>query len=195
MSEYHIRYGGYGGIGYHYPGQTYSGRFTHAKPISSCVSCHSPHSLKVDTEVCLTCHKTGEAADIRISRVSYDGSGDTSKGIRADIKTNADRLITAIQDYARQVVGTPILYEAGRYPYFFADANDDGLADQSDGRAVAYNAWTPRLLKAVYNWKVATTDKGIHVHNPPYALELIYDSLSDLAEPFQMDMSDLGMLR
>jgi len=187
--------GGYGALGYEYPGKTYSGRFTHAKPVSTCVSCHDPHSLAVAEETCLTCHDTGTPADIRISRQSYDGSGDTAKGISADIHANHDRLKAMLLDYAAKVAGTPMVYDGARHPYFFADANGDGVADQSDGRPTAYNAWTPRLLKATYNWKFVDADHGAHVHNPHYALELLYDSIEDLSAPLGVNIEPLNLLR
>jgi len=187
--------GGYGAGGYHYPGKDYSGRFLHAKPVATCVSCHDPHSLDVAEATCLTCHQSGDAEEIRIARQSYDGSGDTGKGIKADIAANAATLKQAIVDYAAKVAGKPMVYNGERYPYFFADANGDGVIDEAGGRAVAYDAFTPRLLKAIYNWKFVTADHGIHVHNPHYALELLYDSIEDLAGPLGMDFAGLGLLR
>lgn len=92
--------GGYGGMGYQYPGKDYSGRFLHARPVSTCTSCHA----------------SGKSGDIRIARVSFDGSGDVKKGIRADISTNANRLMTMIADYAAQVVGVPLHYDGSRHP-------------------------------------------------------------------------------
>ena len=75
------------------------------------------------------------------------------------------------------------------------DANGDGVADQADGKPVPYNAWTPRLLKAAYNWKFVSSDAGIHVHNPHYALELLYDSMEDLAGPVGIDFAALKLVR
>lgn len=187
--------GGYGGMGYQYPGKDYSGRFLHARPVETCASCHDPHGLKVAQETCLTCHASGEAANIRISRVSFDGSGDTRKGIRQDISANAARLLEMIEQYAAKVAQAPIHYDGSRHPYFFADANGDGVADQADGKPLAYAAWTPRLLKAAYNWKFVGSDKGIHVHNPHYALELLHDSMEDLASPLGLDFTALGLIR
>ncbi len=188
--------GGYGQAGYQYPGKTYSGRFLHAKPIATCVSCHDPHSLKVAEETCATCHQTGNPADIRVQHVSFDGSGDIEKGIKADIEANADKLKQTYITYAAKVAGTPMVFDGGRYPYFFADANGDGVIDQNaEGKVVAYASWTPRLLKAAYNWKVVTADPGIHAHNPYYALELLYDSIQDLASAEGMTVDMTGMLR
>lgn len=187
--------GGYGGMGYQYPGKDYSGRFLHARPVATCASCHDPHSLKVAEETCLTCHTTANAADIRIARVSFDGSGDLRKGIAQDIAAKSRRLMEILEDYAATVAGLPLHYDGSRHPYFFADANGDGVADQADGRPVAYTAWTPRMLKAAYNWKFVASDKGIHVHNPHYALELLHDSMEDLAGPLDIDFGALGLVR
>jgi hypothetical protein len=185
--------GGTGALGYHYPGKSYEPRFVHARPVSTCLSCHEPHNLTVSQQTCLTCHETGASQDIRISRQSHDGSGNLEQGIAVDIAANRKRLFALMADYAREVVGTPIVFDAVRHPYFFADHNGDGLADQSDGAPVAYASWTPRLLKAAYNWKFVGADAAIHVHNPHYALELLYDSAEDLSAALERELT--GMAR
>lgn len=187
--------GGYGGMGFQYPAKEYSGRFLHARPVETCASCHDPHSLSVPEQTCLTCHAVGTAKDIRISRISFDGSGDLKKGIQADIAANAARLKGMLEEYAVKVAGVALHYDGHQNPYFFADANGDGVADEVDGKPVIYNAWTPRLLKAAYNWKFVGSDAGIHVHNPHYALELLYDSMEDLAGPVGIDFVTLNLVR
>jgi hypothetical protein len=187
--------GGYGGAGFHYGGKNYSGRFFHARPVSSCNSCHDPHSLEIAFEPCLTCHRGDAPEDIRISRQSYDGSGDTSVGIRSDIEANARLLLDMVREYGAKVAGVPIVYDGNRYPYFFADGNGDGMADEADGSPVAYAAWSPRMLRAAYNWKLVTADPGNFAHNPAYVLELLYDSIEDLSGPLDVDMDRLGLLR
>lgn len=187
--------GGYGGAGYHYDGKDYSNRFFHARPVSTCNSCHEPHTLEVAFEPCLTCHQANSPEEIRISRQSYDGSGNTGVGIKSDIATNAARLLDAIKTYGDRVAGAPMVYDGTRYPYFFADANADGLVDEADGQAVAYAAWTPRSLRTAYNWKLVTADPGSYAHNPHYALELLYDSIEDLSGPLGMDVKAMGLLR
>ena len=187
--------GGHAGSGYQYPGKTYSGRFFHARPVASCVSCHDPHTLAVAEQTCRTCHRESRPQDIRLSRQSHDGSGNLSQGIRTDIAANAGRLMGMLADYAAQVAGTPIVYDGHSHPYFFADADGDGRADEAEGRPVPYDAWTPRLLKAAYNWKFVTSDPGAYAHNPHYALELLYDSVEDLGGPLGLDMAATGMAR
>ena len=187
--------GGYGASGFQYPGKQYSGRFFHARPLASCVSCHEPHTLQVSEQTCSTCHEAASFDEIRLSRVSYDGSGDVTKGIRTDVKANADRLMQLLVEYASKVAGTPMVYNGDRHPYFFADANGDGRADEAEGGPTPYNAWTPRLLKAAYNWKFVTADPGAFVHNPHYALELLYDSIEDISAPLGHDISAWNLQR
>lgn len=187
--------GSYGGGGYQYPDKEYSGRFFHARPIESCVTCHNPHTLKISETTCLTCHEDGALDAIRISRISFDGSGDLSKGIRSDLAANADLLKAMLTEYSVAVTGTPLVFEP-HYPYFFADADRDGRADTAEGGgSVAYKAWTPRLLKAAYNWKFVTADPGAFAHNPHYAFELLYDSIEDLTVAMDGDMASYGIHR
>lgn len=187
--------GGYGAAGYHYDGQDYSGRFFHARPVASCNSCHEPHTLEVEFEPCLTCHLADRPEDIRIARQSYDGSGNTSVGISSDIERNADTLLGMIRDYSDEVVGAPVIYDGTRFPYFFSDANGDGVIDTAEGSPVAYQSWTPRSLRTAFNWKLVTADPGNYAHNPQYSLELLYDSIMDLSAPLGIDMEDLQLLR
>lgn len=187
--------GGYGGAGYHYEDRTYSGRFFHARPVASCNSCHEPHTLEVAFEPCLTCHEADSPQDIRIARQSYDGSGNLSVGIRSDIAANAATLLDVLKGYAAEVAGAPVIYDGNRYPYFFADDNGDGVVDTADGSPVAYASWTPRSLRAAYNWKLVTADPGNYAHNPEYSLELLHDAIADLAEPLGLDMQAMGLLR
>lgn len=187
--------GGYGGAGFHYDGRDYVGRFFHAGPIGTCVSCHEPHTLEVAETPCSTCHENSTFDEIRITRQSYDGSGNLSVGISSDIAANADLLIGLTTRYAAEVVQVPMIYDGASYPYFFTDANGDGAIDTADGRNVAYQSWTPRMLRAAYNWKLVTADPGAYVHNPYYALQLLYDAVEDLSGPLGIDMDALGIVR
>ncbi|HSK87827.1 MAG TPA: hypothetical protein VK880_05690, partial [Anaerolineales bacterium] len=61
-----------------------------------------------------------------------------------------------------------ITYNAARHPYFFG-ADDE-----------AYTAWTPRLLKAGYNYQYYQKDPGAFVHNPRFVAQFLIDSIEDL---------------
>jgi hypothetical protein len=168
---------------YEYLGQSYDGRFSHTGPITTCSSCHDPHSLEVRTEGCLTCHENGDPATIRISRIDYDGDGDVTEGIAAEVEGLRQLLAAEIAAYAAEVGGGPIVYGPGRYPYFFADTNGNGtLEDDEANRGNGYVGWTPRLLAAAYNFQFVTGDPGGFAHNPNYTLQALHDSIMDLAE-------------
>jgi len=160
--------------GYEYPGRDYMGRFAHVPPVSTCIDCHDPHSLQIDTATCIGCHETADLRTIRTSRADFDGDGAVTAGIHAEIATMTDTLLTVIGRYAEEVAGTPIAY-ADRYPYFFVAKDGAPTGDR-------YGAWTPALLRAAYNFQFVSKDKGAYAHNPHYAVQLLHDSTEDLAQ-------------
>jgi hypothetical protein len=88
-----------------------------------------------------------------------------------------EALYAAIQKYATEKAGGAIVYNGASYPYFFADANANGAIDEGEGN---YATWTPRLLRAAYNYQYVTKDPGAFVHNPKYIVQVLHDSLEDL---------------
>ncbi|PJI84373.1 hypothetical protein BC777_3431 [Yoonia maricola] len=180
--------------GYEYDGKVYKGQFTHVPDMNGCVDCHRPHSLEVQLDNCTACHQgVTSFSDIRTTTTDFDGDGDTSAGISVPINALHERLGMAIQSYGANVSGTPIVYGAGSYPYFFIDSNGDGIAsDDETAYPNRYQSWTPRLLKAAYNYQVVAKDSAIYVHNPHYALQLLYDSLESLSGQVEVDMSGLA---
>ena len=48
------------------------------------------------------------------------------------------------------------------------------------GNTTAYNAWTPRLLRAAYNYQYSVKDPGAFAHNPLYVMQFLYDSIKDV---------------
>lgn len=177
--------------GYEYAGRSYAGPFTHVPAFNTCTSCHAPHGLEVEIASCTGCHQgAAEFAAIRTSPTDYDGDGDVSEGIADPIATLHAALETAIKRYGTEVAGQPVIYAAGVYPYFFADTDGDGAV--SDGEAAypnRYRSWTPRLLRAAYNYQFVRQDGGAFAHNPHYALQLLYDSLADLGTVVAVDVS------
>jgi hypothetical protein len=172
--------------GYEYDGKVYDGKFRHVEGIDTCVGCHNTHSLEVKVEACAECH-TGVAsaedlASIRMqgSLADYDGDGDTSESIASELLGLQEILYGAIQAYAKDVAGTGIVYDATAYPYFFADADGDGTPDAGENGPVRYSTWTPRLLKAAYNYQDSAKDPGAFAHNAKYMIQLMYDSVEDL---------------
>ena len=91
-------------------------------------------------------------------------------------------------DYAKTVAGKPVVYKFEVFPYF--DSNGNGVADVDETKFPnRYKAWTPRLLKAAYNYQFITKDPGAYAHNSTYAIELLYDSLSDLGAKVSVDVA------
>lgn len=123
----------------------------------------------------------------------FDGDGNTRVGVDGEIGGLRDRLYAAIRAYAGDVAGTPIGYAENQFPYFFADGNGDGTISPEEAvMPNRYARWTPRLLKAAYNYQVAMKDAGGFVHNPHYLLQLLHDSLASLSERIAVER---GVLR
>jgi hypothetical protein len=167
---------------YQYDDKDYVGRFAHVEPYSNCTQCHSTHQLEVKAEECAACHgEFEELADIRIDSTDYDGDGDTSGGISSEIVGMRDALYAAIQDYAANTVGTPIVYDSHAYPYFFNDTNANGEPDPDEANyGNRYATWTPALVRAAYNFQYAMKDPGAFAHNAKYVLQVLYDSLEEM---------------
>jgi len=171
---------------YQYDNQQYVGQNT-AHPLNKCTDCHDVHALNVKIDTCKGCHtnvtSVDELENIRATTdtTDWNGNGNTTEGVFAEIDTFRQNLFTAIQEYAETKAGAPIAYNADSYPYFFLDANKDGEPDINDkGGFVAYNSWTPRLMKAAYNYQYSIKDPGTFAHNPMYVMQFLYDSTKDL---------------
>jgi predicted Zn-dependent protease len=139
----------------------------------ACADCHDVHALTVKVETCATCHQGVESEEdlhsIRLSPDDFDGDGDTTEGMAGEVETMQEALYEAIQDYAAENADTAdIVYNAGRYPYWFT------------GEEERYATWTPRLLRAAYNYQYVTKDPGAFAHNGKYILQVLYDNLEDL---------------
>lgn len=169
--------------GYEYEGQSYDGKFQHPAPFNTCNSCHNPHSLELNIDQCATCHagvKTVEdLKEIRMmgSLMDYDGDGDVKEGVQSEFAGLQAKLYAAIQAYAKDVAKAPIVYDKDAYPYFYADANANSKHDEGEK---SYASWTPRLLKAAYNYQVSGKDPGAFAHNAKYVIQLMHDSINDL---------------
>ena len=99
----------------------------------------------------------------------YDRGGDTEEGIQGEIETMQERLLQAIRAYAALTKGLDrIVYET-RNPYFFNEETGE-----------PYSTWTPKLLRAAYNYQYALKGDGGYAHHPLYTIQLLYDSLEEL---------------
>ncbi len=157
---------------YQYEGKEYAGVNLHAgengeAKANKCADCHDVHALEPNTESCETCHETADPSAIRVSDVDYDGDGDVTEGIKGELDTLTEALYTAMQTYSA-ANGGEISYNPAAYPYFF----------DVDGKG--YATWTPRLVKAAFNYQYVQKDTGAFVHNPKYVIQILIDSIEDL---------------
>jgi len=174
---------------YEYAGQEYNGLNEHVPGFNTCTECHYTHQLEVEFEECANCHEgIGSVEDLRTIRVDdegaaldYDGDGDVTEGIAGEVDGLTTLLYASLQDYAANTVGTPIVYDSHSYPYFFIDTNGDGEATPDEANfGNRYTTWTPRLLRAAYNYQYAQKDPGAFAHNGDYILQVLYDALVDI---------------
>lgn len=164
---------------YQYPDKEYVGLNQH--PVNKCADCHEVHELEVKVEGCKACHGGAELEKIRMVDTDWDGDGDTTEGVKGEIDTLAEALFAEIQKYATETAGAGIVYDAHTYPYFMLDADGDGEPDKNDkGANLAYNAWTPRLMRAAFNYQYSQKDPGAFTHNPQYVIQFLIDSIADL---------------
>ncbi len=167
-------YGGMTHGGYEYDGMGYDSKNTHVEGYDSCTGCHNPHTLEVKVEQCATCHEGVASVDdlknIRMvsSTPDYDGDGNAEEGMYYEIEGLQEALMAEITKYAAGTAGAEIKYDAATYPYFMG----------ADGKA--YPNWTPRLLKAAYNYQVSLKDPGAYAHGNKYIVQLLFDSITDL---------------
>ena len=136
---------------------------------STCTECHDAHALKIDPQRCSACHLgLTTAADLRTIRtgnIDYDGDGDTSEGMAGEIETMEQKLQLAINRYTANTEGVEPIVLIGR----FTDENGEN-----------YTTWTPRLLRAAFNYQFSDKDTAGYAHNPHYTLQLLYDSIEDM---------------
>ncbi len=165
---------------YEYEGKTYAGQYAHVVGFSTCVDCHDVHGLNVKAQTCQGCHQTDNPENIRMTLTEdYDGDGAT-EGIAGEVETLIDLLYEAIKEYSAEQ-DNPLVYDSHAYPYFFSDTNGNGEADPDEASyANGFKGWTPRLLRAAYNFQYAMKDPGAFAHNPTYILQVLYDSIEDV---------------
>jgi hypothetical protein len=168
---------------YEYAGKTYRSRFVRGGDFFTCIRCHDQHTLKVKVDTCGQCHTFagGEVKNIRVNTTDFAGDGNPHEGVAYEIQNMHDKLLVAIQVYAKNTAGVAIAYDPKTYPYFVIDSNNNGNADPDEVNTKnKYNAWTPRLLRAAYNYIYVSSDPGAFAHNSTYVIQVLYDSLADV---------------
>jgi cytochrome c7-like protein len=172
---------------YEYADQQYNGFYEHAPDYSACSDCHNVHTGEIKVDQCADCHDGVETEQDTLSirmepegvaAIDYNGNGDTSEPVSAEIKSFQDALMSAIQKYAHDTAGADIAYSAASYPYWFADTNGNGTVDADEATSDnSYKNWTPNLLRAAYDYQYSVKDPGVFAHNPDYIMQVLFDSI------------------
>ncbi len=173
---------------YEFTGQDYNGRYMHVDKYQQCTDCHETHTGAVKVDQCADCHTSVETVDdlFKMPRtvpegatpVDYNGDGDSTGPIAAEISSFQDALLKAMQTYALDKGGAAIAYSPASYPYWFIDTNGNGTVDADEANSKnAYVNWTPNLLRAAYNYQYSVKDPGVFAHNADYILQVLYDSI------------------
>jgi predicted CXXCH cytochrome family protein len=173
--------------GYQYAGQVYDVRFRHVDGYDTCIGCHDQHSTQVKFDACAGCHAgvtdVGAAHEIRMMSsvgIDYDGDGNTTEGIYDELVGLRDKLGAALRTYGKEH-GTPLCYSATAYPYWFVDGDGDGTCSAAEAvGANGFKSWTARLLRATYNFQLASKDPGAFAHNAKYIIQLLFDAVTDV---------------
>jgi len=116
------------------------------------------------------------------SKVDYDGDG-TVESMYDEIEGMKVVLLQALSQYSANVGdGTMFGFNGEAYPYSFIDTNKDGqLSAEESAFPNQFKLFTPRMLKAAYNYMFTVKEPGAYVHNGKYVLQLMYDSIEDLS--------------
>jgi hypothetical protein len=203
-------FGAEAGGAYQYSGRNYAGRNPHVFEFSTCVNCHNGHGMFPDEEQCATCHGQRASDErtkpihhpspmacrdchgmVAVENIrghkdytipqDHDGDGDLLEGLLGEITTLEEGLFTAIQIYAVETSGGALAYDSHTYPYYYQDLNGNGAADPEEiNEENGYTNWTPRLLRAVYNYHYSRMDPGAYAHNGAYILQVLIDSITDV---------------
>jgi predicted CXXCH cytochrome family protein len=177
--------------GYEYSGNTYVGRFEHENGVQTCTQCHDPHSLQIrentinnKAELCAVCHPNVKSftdyRDINMESIDYDGNGKV-EGLFYEIEGLRSILLKSMQQYSIDKLGIGIGW-TDTYPYLFIDTNKDGNISQEEAVfANAYKDFTPRIMKAAFNFQFSIKEPAGYVHNGKYVIQLLYDSIKDIS--------------
>jgi hypothetical protein len=179
------RYGTEAKGAYEYDGKEYVGYFEHVDEAANCTDCHNTHTQEVKWETCTECHEEVQAPEeirnIRYNLADYNGNGDDAEGLYFEVQGMRDALYAGMQQYATEKLSSPIVYAGTNYPYFFNDTNSNGEADPDEINSDnSFKGWTPRLLRAAYNYQYSGKDPGSFTHNGLYIIQTLYDSLEDI---------------
>jgi hypothetical protein len=166
---------------------------------ATCTSCHDAHALAIPTTfVCGNgCHNphlntTGDQtmAGLRLKTGRWYIDNGADQGVYQNYVQMMAKLYTAIQRYSlakgNVSAGTAVICftQPGSENFVVGSAEGqiDGTCPTTTpwGAANSSTAYTPRLLRAVHNYKMLAQDPGAWAHNPRYVTQIMYDAIRDL---------------
>lgn len=175
-----VFYGNDAKEGFQYEGKSYVGKNDLMPGYGTCITCHNPHTTEVQPAKCSPCHvgvtastagatATAEFHNIRVTTSDYDGDTNTTESTYTEVEGVKAKLLEAIVSYALNV-------PAGSTGIQLVSGSWKKASDASAN----FILWTPRLVKAAYNYHLSYRSPGAYVHNSKYMVELLYDSIEDL---------------
>ncbi|HJQ82874.1 MAG TPA: hypothetical protein VKA21_02280 [Candidatus Binatia bacterium] len=155
-----------------------------------CAFCHmqdGSHSFEPEfTTACVECHGTQTLETITPAfRPEDDWDNDPTTKPKAEVAGIATRLLAAIQAYCAAAAdsATPpngaswVAYDGAAYPYWFKDANENGVVDPDETAAMRFDS---KSLRAAFNYQYFQKEPGAWAHNNPYIVQILFDSIEDL---------------
>ena len=154
---------------YEYDAQTYAGQNTFegtphpGAGLDDCLGCHmrrgdESHVFLPAVTECSGCHGGGPEFSELGAGVSDDFE---------DIQTLLAELLTAIENYTENTLGSKVVYDGDSYPYWF----------DSEGNSYRFDAPS---LQGAYNFQTGSKDPGNYIHNATYTKQFLHDSITDL---------------
>jgi hypothetical protein len=145
---------------------------------------------KPNPEDCVDCHgqnppqpnpgndpKKFKFSGIRMNSIDWDGDGNVTEKLGDEILTLENALYAQIQAYGR-ARSNPVVYDDHSYPYFFEDTNGNGVRDSGENGRYGFDDKT--ILRAAYNLQFSKKEPHGYIHNLPYVVQLLIDSIEDL---------------
>jgi hypothetical protein len=156
--------------GYHYAGKVYGGGSGHQLLDGGCVSCHMhaapsnqdlpDHSFAVALEACASCHQG--FSDFNIG------------GAQSQTAIELQQLRSALNDLG-------LLTRDVTAPFSALSVADLALEDfEQDLPRPGATGLSSDRAGALYNYLLLARGSALGIHNPPYVVQLLYDSVESL---------------
>ncbi len=143
---------------------------------TDCMVCHDQHSTEFRLDArCNTCHPSFES----IEDVHAWGNADVLDAKQAQLYSVIRQYAAdnTTEDADNNTKDKACIIQAGSSSWYY-DTNCNGVQDA--GETTTYKKFTPRLLRACYNYLVYKKDPGLFAHNSSYANAFLDASINDI---------------